>query len=488
MPSLNDKVLKIINEQKAITEDTHVKPSYTDLGPAVVSPTTTTNTDYNKGVPKQELRSGGSQKDHPEVSDISGAQTDKDGKICPESPEADPKGNGPELGKGEKVVAEDMVQRVKGHLKRFNESFVKKDDKDTKPEDKGDENNKDKGNKDKDIKEDLGADKENERQYDKQKDGEKMKHVPGQKDDVKEDLDESQIDEKLKGLPRVKKNIKIGGKKEVGVNSPTAITHQKEETDKEKDKESDDKKDMAEDINALFSGETLSEDFKKKATLIFETAVNMRVNAIVERKTQELQEQASQQLDEAISEVTEVLSEKVDTYLNYVAEEWIKENAVNIENTLRANIAEDFMQDLKRCFEQHNIEVPRSKVDMLATMVQRNDQLEEQLNNQIEKNAFLVSENVTYKKLEILREVSEGLTLTQVEKLKTLSESVDFKSADVFKQNLTILKESNFKNTSASPKAQNLTEDTNKTPIEGANTSSDFTADILKASARLNKK
>ena len=456
MSDLKTNILSMLKENRVLNEmpdasgaqdqgGTHVKGGeYIDLGPAVVSPTTTVKPDYTKGTPSQQLRNlGGSQTDHAENSDVSGAHEDK-GKVTDDS--IDEPGNGPKLKKGDKIVAEDsLLETSKKFLKKFRT----------------------------DIKEDSGADKENQRQYDKRADGEPMHHVDGEKEPkpVKEDvpanlpgggmkmtdtgnikegeeIDEAEIDEKLKGLPRIKRGSKPV-RAEVGKQKSVQITHIKE----------DDTADMAEDINALFAGEsTLTEDFKKKATLIFETAVNLRVNAIAERLEQEITEDLTKQMETAVEEITETLALKVDKYLNYIAEEWIKENAVGIENTLRANISEDFLVGLKTLFEQHYIEIPKNKIDVVGTLAKRVEDLEEKLNVQIEANADLSEENKEYKRNEILVQISEGLADSQIDKLKTLSEHVEFKNPDHFKQSVTILKESNFSKVQPA-RGENLTED-----------------------------
>lgn len=475
---MNKKILEMLKEGRILPEmadasgaqdqgGTHVKGGeYIDLGPAVVSPTTTTKPDYTKGVPSQALR----KLDHAEQSDISGAKDEK-GKVSDDK--IDEPGDGPALKKGDKVVAEDtgIQEAAKRFLKKF----------------KGETDDEDKDKKD--VKEDTGADAENQRQYDKRSNGEGMKHVEGQKD-VKEDAvgveeAKTEIDErKLTGLPRLKKGQPKSTKAEVGTQKSVAVTHIKEG---ETVVSEEDHNDMTEDINALFAGEELTESFRKKATVIFETAVNIRVNSIVERKEQEITEDLTTQMETAVEEITETLALKVDKYLNYIAEEWVKQNEIRIENTLRADIAEQFMTGLKSLFEQHNIEIPRNRVDLVATLSSRVEELEEKLNVQIENNANLSEENKTFKKMEVFAQVTEGLAASQVDKLKTLSESVEFKNADSYKQSLTILKESNFAKTT--PRAQNLTEDkTTDKPLDGTTSASKDMEVYLKTSARLSEK
>lgn len=203
----------------------------------------------------------------------------------------------------------------------------------------------------------------------------------------------------------------------------------------------------------------------------------MRVNAIVEQREKEIIEDLTGQMEDAVEEITETLALRVDKYLNYISEEWVKENEVNIENTLRPVIAEDFMNGLKELFERHYIEIPKNRVDVVETLAKRVEELEEQLNQTIETNVSISEENKNYKKAEIFYEVAEGLADSQADKLQTLAESVEFKNPDSFKQSLTILKESNFTK-EQTPRAVNLTEDktTNKPIITNDNKNNEMAA------------
>jgi uncharacterized protein YutE (UPF0331/DUF86 family) len=197
----------------------------------------------------------------------------------------------------------------------------------------------------------------------------------------------------------------------------------------------------AEDMDAMFSGENLSEEFKTKASTIFEAAVLSRVDAIVE----EVESQLMEQFDIAVEQVKEEMAAKVDDYLNYMVEEWMKENEVAIEKSLRAEVAEDFMVGLRNLFVEHYIDIPDEKVDVVEELAAKVEELESSLNEQINKGVELTKEINEQKKTEAIYTACEGLTQTQVEKLKSLAENVEFTTETEFQTKLTTLKESYFK-------------------------------------------
>jgi hypothetical protein len=197
----------------------------------------------------------------------------------------------------------------------------------------------------------------------------------------------------------------------------------------------------AEDMDAMFSGENLSEEFKTKASTIFEAAVLSRVDAIVE----EVESQLMEQFDIAVEQIKEEMAAKVDDYLNYMVEEWMKENEVAIEKSLRAEVAEDFMVGLRDLFVEHYIDIPDEKVDVVEELASKVEELESALNEQINKGVELTKELNEQKKTEAIYTACEGLTQTQVEKLKSLAENVEFTTDAEFQAKLTTLKESYFK-------------------------------------------
>jgi hypothetical protein len=224
----------------------------------------------------------------------------------------------------------------------------------------------------------------------------------------------------------------------------------KAELRKEKQKER-----MKEDIDALLDGESLSEEFVQKATTIFEAAVIARAEEVIAEAEAEMQEQ----FQSAIEEVKEDLATKVDDYLNYMAEEWVKENKIAIEKGLRAEIVEDFIAGLKDLFTEHYIDIPEEKVDVVEELTTRVEELQDSLNEQIKASVQMKKELNEHKKFEAIQTVCEGLTQTQVEKLKQLAESVEFTTEEEFTGKLETLKESYFKTTVKSAESSSLNEE-----------------------------
>ena len=201
------------------------------------------------------------------------------------------------------------------------------------------------------------------------------------------------------------------------------------------------KEKMKEDMDALLSGENLSEEFKSKAATIFEAAVLARADAIVE----EVEAQLTEQFEVAVEQVKEEMAAKVDDYLNYMVEEWIKDNEIAIEKGLRAEVAEDFMNGLRDLFIEHYIDIPEEKVDIAEELSAKVDELESALNEQINKGVELTKSLNEQKKIEAIYTACEGLTQTQVEKLKSLAENVEFTTEEEFVAKVDVLKESYFK-------------------------------------------
>jgi len=199
--------------------------------------------------------------------------------------------------------------------------------------------------------------------------------------------------------------------------------------------------DMSDDVRALLDGEGLSEEFAQKATTIFEAAVVSRIESIVEQ----VQADLADQFDEAVEQIKEEMASKIDDYLNYMAEEWMKENALAVETGLRAEIAEDFIAGLHNLFVEHYIDIPEDKVDVVEEMASKIAELEESLNEEINRSVDLSKELNEQKKIEAIYTASEGLTQTQAEKLKSLAEGVEFTTEDEFAAKLSTLKESYFK-------------------------------------------
>ena len=215
------------------------------------------------------------------------------------------------------------------------------------------------------------------------------------------------------------------------------------------------KEDIQQDINALLSGENLSEEFVAKASTIFESAVIARTESILE----DIQEELFEQFEEAVEEVKEDLASKVDDYMNYMAEEWMKENALAIEKGLRAEIVEDFIKGLHDLFVEHYIDIPEEKVDVVEELTTRVEELEESLNDQINSSIQLKKELNEHKKIEAIHAVCEGLTQTQVEKMKSLAESIEFTTEEEFADKVVAIRESYFSSTVKSADSSALNEE-----------------------------
>ena len=218
--------------------------------------------------------------------------------------------------------------------------------------------------------------------------------------------------------------------------------------------------DIEEDVNALLEGEELSEEFQEKAKTIFEAAINSRVAAIKES----LEKDSAAVLAEEIETVKTELNERVDSYLEYVADEWFTENQLAVEQGLKTEMSESFLTGMKSLFEEHYVTIPEEKYDVLESMVEKLDEMETKLNDQIEKNVYLNSRLAESVADGILESVSDGLAATQKEKLASLSESVEFESEESYREKLETLKESYFPNSSPATKAENLSEGVDNSP------------------------
>ena len=197
---------------------------------------------------------------------------------------------------------------------------------------------------------------------------------------------------------------------------------------------------MAEDVDALFNGESLSEEFRTKATTIFEAAVQSRVERIVE----DVLSENDQVLEEAYEEIKNELTEQVDEYLNYVVEQWMEQNQVAIETGLRAELSEDFINGLKNLFAEHYIEIPDEKVDVAEELAVKVVELEEAAAAVEAEKAALVEELNAAKKHEAIRKICEGLTEVQISKMKSLAEGVEFTTEGDFNNKLATIRENYF--------------------------------------------
>ena len=198
---------------------------------------------------------------------------------------------------------------------------------------------------------------------------------------------------------------------------------------------------IEEDVNALLAGEDLSEEFKEKAKTIFEASINAKITDI----ENQLNEQYQEKLNEEVSAIKVELTERTDSYLEYVADEWMKENALAVENGIKTEMTESFMEGMKKLFEEHYVTLPEDKYDVLENMVDKLDEMESKLNEQIEKNVALNKRLSESTAQTIINNVAEGLATSQKEKLHTLAESVEFESEESYRGKLETLKDSYFK-------------------------------------------
>ena len=203
---------------------------------------------------------------------------------------------------------------------------------------------------------------------------------------------------------------------------------------------------VKEDVDALTEGEELSEEFKEKAATVFEAAIKSKMRSEVERISEAYQTEKDQEMEAFKDELTE----KVDTYLNYVVEEWSKENELAIERGLKGEIAEDFISGLKQLFEDHYIDVPDEKYDVLEAQSEKIAELEDRLNEEIQKNVDMSQTNSELVREQVIAEVSEDLADTEIEKFKELTNDVEFSDEESFKEKVSTIKESYFPKTTTS--------------------------------------
>ena len=215
---------------------------------------------------------------------------------------------------------------------------------------------------------------------------------------------------------------------------------------------------IEEDVNALLSGEDLSEEFKEKAKTIFEASINAKITDI----ENQLNEAYAAKLTEEVETIKVELTERTDAYLEYVADEWLKENAIAVENGIKTEMTESFMEGMKKLFEEHYVTLPEDKYDVLENMVDKLDEMETKLNEQIEKNVSLNQRLGESTAQTIFNNVAEGLATSQKEKFQSLAESVEFESEESYRGKIETLKESYFgqkKTTSTASAPQELKEE-----------------------------
>ena len=252
----------------------------------------------------------------------------------------------------------------------------------------------------------------------------------------------------------------------------------------EQDKEEEEVKesiDTSSELSALVESEaTLSEEFKQKTAILFETALKSKLSEEVDR----LEAQYKEELAEEVSSTKSDLVEKVDNYLNYVVETWMEDNKLAVQNGLRTEIAETFMEKMKDLFTESYIDVPESKVDLVDELAESVDELETKLNEQTQKVIDTTVELEGYKRNTIIREASRDLAETQVEKLKTLVEDVDFDDEDSFITKVNTIKESYFSKTIKEEVQQDIAEDANAQTAEVSNVMESYLSTIRKTALK----
>jgi len=242
-----------------------------------------------------------------------------------------------------------------------------------------------------------------------------------------EEEEEEEEDEEEDEKPEKKKSSKKSEKDD-------------EEDDEEDKKKMDESISIEEDVDALLAGEELSEEFRDKAKLIFEAAINSKISEIYES----LEAHYENQLVEQVEEIKSELTERVDSYLEYVADEWLQENALVVEQGLKTEMTESFLQGMKGLFEDHYVSIPEDKYDVIESMVDKLDEMETKLNEQIERNIALNQRLAESVADAILSDISEGLATSQKDKLASLSESVEFESEADYREKLVTLREAYF--------------------------------------------
>ena len=213
-----------------------------------------------------------------------------------------------------------------------------------------------------------------------------------------------------------------------------------EESNKKKSKKMEEEFDIEEDVNALLEGEELSEEFQEKARTIFEAAIRSKVAEIKE----DLQVAYEQALVEEIQTIKEELTDRLDAYLEYVADEWIQENALAVEHGLKTEMSESFLNGMRQLFEDHYVTIPEDRYDVIESMVDKLDEMEAKLNEQIERNVALNQRLAESVADVIFADVAEGLALSQKDKLSSLAENVEFDSEENYREKLVTLRESYF--------------------------------------------
>jgi len=287
-------------------------------------------------------------------------------------------------------------------------------------------------------------DEEDEDDDDDEEDVEEGKLPPALQKAIDKKKGKSDDDEDEEEVKETKDVEDIGG--ETGAGSPKkALKVSLVKAGKKKIKKEDLEINVEKDVKALMEGEeTLSDEFKTKAATIFESAVSTKILSEVNSRIEILEGEYAQELEEAKEEHSTQLTEKVDGYMSYVVEEWMKDNELAVERGIRSELVEDFMTGLRNLFQEHYIDIPEEKVDLVDDLFGKVEELEGKLDEEINRSVDLKKELSEYKRDETIREVSDNLADTEKEKLSKLAEGIEYEDKEQFNEKLGVLKENYF--------------------------------------------
>ena len=347
--------------------------------------------------------------------------------------------------------ADDKVKKDKG---RKADKKVKADAMGAVKEDEEEDEDLDVVAEDEEIEEDEDVVTEAEHEDDEE-DDEEEKDDDEEDEDDDEDLEagyedtlpttkKAMIELLVKGMNKLTKEQIRTAHKNILTTVESAKASKKQESARAVKVKESIKVNVEDDVEALLNGEEdISEEFKKKTTTIFEAAVREKVETEVDR----LEKEYEQSVAEEINEVRDDLVEKIDSYLDYVVEEWLKDNEVAIESGIRSEVTEEFISGLKRLFEEHYIDIPEDKVDVLSDLTKENEDLKEQVNNEINRNIELKKEKDSVSASEVFNDVVDGLADTEIEKMKSLGEGIEFEDEDSYREAISTLRENYFPKT-----------------------------------------
>ena len=311
--------------------------------------------------------------------------------------------------------------------------------------------------------------------------GAKLENVPEEVETEEEVVAEEEIstedvvEEEVVAEEEAPSRLREKMKEAVEASDETVAESQEEEVAEELD--------VNDDIAALVEGEELSEEFQEKARTIFEAAINSKVAKIEE----ELEADHIKALTEEVAEFKNELTERVDSYLEYVASEWMQENQLAVDQGLKGELSESFMTGLKGLFEEHYVSVPEDKYDVLESMVNKLDEMEEKLNEQIDRNVSLNKRLAESTSDGILSEVSEGLAVTQKDKLASLAESVEFESENDYREKLITLRNSYFPTkqvTSTQSDGSDFITEENESPVQATGSMANYLSTLQRVAKK----